>query len=139
MNVNDVLDYVKHTPENTNPNVLSGMLEGLVKDNADFTNLKGYTVNFDWEQATASDCNIDIVTTSGVYHYDQTDGQGELPSKAENVVLIANLSPFYDAGGSSGIVKKLDGTIVDLSDPYQGVIPSRFIPLSDLTVKITTS
>lgn len=73
MNINDILNYVKHTPNNTNPNVLSGMLESLISDNADFSDLKGYTVNFDWEQATASDCNIDIVTTSGVYHYAYKD------------------------------------------------------------------
>ena len=75
MNINDILNYVKHTPENTNPNVLSSMLNSLVADNADFTNLKGYTVNFDWEQATASDCNIAIVTTSGVYNYRQESGE----------------------------------------------------------------
>ena len=29
MEIDDILDYVKHTPENTNPNVLRGMLEQL--------------------------------------------------------------------------------------------------------------
>lgn len=137
MTVNDIVDYVKHTPENTNPNVLSGMLEGLVKDNADFTNLKGQTVNIDWTQAEASDHSINVVTTSGATQYVAIEGEGGTPSKYKNTILIDQLSPNYVGGTCSGTIKKLDGIVIDLSTlKVNESIPYPFIPLSEINISL---
>lgn len=35
MTINDIIDYVMHTPGNTNPAVLRGMLNSLIEESVD--------------------------------------------------------------------------------------------------------
>lgn len=125
MDKNDIINYIKQTPENTNPHVIESMLDSFAKDSADFTNLKGYKVEFkQWPEASVHDFNY--VQTDGTIH------EGEINSDTiNNVVLLRFADSLLDS--ASGLVKKLNNTIIDLSE-VSSLPNETLIPLSNIEI-----
>lgn len=129
MDINDILAYVKKTPENTNINVLSSMIESLPSGEGGIIPQEGYTVTFNaWPSGSMK-----------LFGYVKTDGNMQC-SYAEDVTdIITNvcLGKFLindDIRGSSGTIQMLDGTTIDLSEASKAP-QGLWHPLTDITVE----